>query len=141
MLVRGNGGGTDARTWAWIDVVYAFSYVKLLVSLIKYTPQIWTNYTRQSTVGWSIVTVWLDFAGGVLSITQLVIDASLQGDWRAISGNFAKVALALFSIVMDLIFMTQHYFLYRRARIGETQGAHEQDPLLGAAGAREDRSE
>ncbi len=53
------------------------------------------------------------FAGGILSILQLVIDSSLQTDFSGITGNPAKLGLGLISIVLDLIFMTQHYVLYR----------------------------
>lgn len=77
----------------------------------------------------------LDFIGGVFSIVQLVIDCSLQGDWKEITGNPAKVALALFSMAVDLIFMLQHYVLYRHARSVEeedskSQLVEEQRPLL-----------
>lgn len=33
------------------------------------------NYKRQSTVGWSIGNILLDFTGGVFSILQMVINA------------------------------------------------------------------
>ena len=54
----------------WIDVVYFFSYIKLLITVIKCLPQLLLNYRRKSTVGWSIIVVLLDFLGGVLSITR-----------------------------------------------------------------------
>jgi len=83
------------------------------MTIVKYVPQVWVNYKRKSTVGWSIIQILLDFAGGILSILQLVIDSSLQTDFSGITGNPAKLGLGLISIVLDLIFMTQHYVLYR----------------------------
>lgn len=35
--------------------------------------QAWQNFKRKSTVGWSIGQIILDFAGGVLSISQMFI--------------------------------------------------------------------
>jgi len=55
----------------------------------------------------------LDMIGGVLSIAQLVIDSSLQGDWSGIMGNPVKFGLGNVSICFDLVFVTQHYWLYR----------------------------
>ena len=72
-------------------------------------PQAYVNYKRKSTVGWSISQILLDFAGGIMSILQLVIDASLQADWSGVSGNPVKFGLGNISILFDVIFMTQHY--------------------------------
>jgi cystinosin len=93
--------------------IYAISYVKLIVTVVKYMPQVHVNYVRKSTVGWSIGQILLDFAGGVLSITQLIIDSSLQADWSGLTGNPVKFGLGNVSIIFDIIFMTQHYILYR----------------------------
>lgn len=57
----------------------------------------------------------MDLLGGVLSIAQLVIDSSLQGDWSGLIGNPVKLGLGNVSIVFDLVFMVQHYILYRGA--------------------------
>ncbi|KAF1984190.1 hypothetical protein K402DRAFT_395857 [Aulographum hederae CBS 113979] len=111
-----NGGEYDGRRWAWIDVIYAISYVKLVCTVVKYCPQAWLNYKRKSTVGWSIGQILLDFVGGVLSIMQLIIDSSLQADWSGVTGNPAKFALANISIIFDIIFMLQHYVLYTEKR-------------------------
>ena len=77
--------------------------------MIKYIPQVYVNYRRKSTVGWSIGQILLDFTGGILSILQLVIDASLQADWSGVSGNPVKFGLGTIGILFDVIFMTQHY--------------------------------
>lgn len=73
------------------------------------------NYRRQSTLGWDINQILLDLAGGVLSLLQLVMDSSLQSDWSGITGNPVKLFLGNISIIFDLIFITQHYILYRGA--------------------------
>lgn len=58
----------------------------------------------------------MDFLGGVLSIAQLIIDSGLQRDWAGITGNPVKFGLGNVSIVFDILFMTQHYVLYRGSR-------------------------
>ena len=93
--------------------VYTVSYVKLVVTVVKYIPQAWANYQRKSTAGWSINQILLDVIGGVLSIAQLVIDSSLQSDWSGITGNPVKLGLGNVSIIFDIIFMVQHYILYK----------------------------
>ncbi|KAF9207522.1 hypothetical protein BGZ49_000260 [Haplosporangium sp. Z 27] len=106
-------GGAINGTSQWIDLLYYLSYIKLGVSFIKYCPQVYLNYSAQSTVGWSIHNILLDFTGGVLSIAQLVLDAYISSDWSGISGDPVKFGLGFLSILFDLIFMTQHYILYR----------------------------
>ncbi|KAI0381742.1 PQ loop repeat-domain-containing protein [Hypomontagnella monticulosa] len=100
-------------SWAWLDVVYTISYVKLLITLVKYVPQLVYNFRNRSTKGWSIGQILLDFLGGILSIAQLAIDSYLQGDWSGITGNPVKFALGNVSMLYDLVFMAQHYVIYR----------------------------
>ena len=92
-------------------------YAKLVITVVKYIPQAWTNYQRKSTDGWSIAQILLDLTGGILSIAQLVIDSSLQQDWSGITGNPVKLGLGNVSILFDCIFMVQHYWLYHGNRI------------------------
>jgi len=113
VMWKGVANGYDASSWAWIDVIYALGYVKLITVVVKYIPQAWMNYRRKSTIGWSIYPMLLDFAGGWLSLAQLVIDASLQNDWTGVTGNPVKFGLSNVSIIFDIIFMLQHYVLYR----------------------------
>lgn len=130
VLGKSPDGGYDPGSWAWIDVVsnieiylsiaythtkkqiYSLSYVKLVVTVVKYVPQAWLNFKRQSTDGWRIEMILLDFSGGILSLAQLVIDSSFNQDWSGLTGNPAKFILSNVSIVFDLLFMVQHYILY-----------------------------
>ena len=112
---RDNTDLDAGAAWVWLDAIYAISYVKLIVTLIKYTPQVLVNYRNKSTTGWSILQILLDFSGGILSITQQGIDSWIQRDWSGITGNPVKFALGNVSMFYDLIFMTQHYVLYNDA--------------------------
>lgn len=122
------------------DQVYAIQYVKLILTVWKYVPQVFANFKRQSTIGWSITQQLLDFSGGLLSMFQLLIDSSLQADWSGLTGNPVKFGLANISLIFDIIFITQHYVLYgpveekgereRRDTNVDSDPHHEEDPLL-----------
>ncbi|KAK3359931.1 hypothetical protein B0T25DRAFT_114829 [Lasiosphaeria hispida] len=124
-----------ADAWVWLDAIYAVSYVKLVVTLVKYTPQVVVNYRNRSTQGWSISQILLDFCGGILSISQQGIDSYVQGDWSGITGNPVKFALGNVSMIYDLIFMTQHYVLYS----GVEAKPEESEALLGTSDGEEQR--
>ncbi|KAH7126860.1 L-cystine transporter-like protein [Dendryphion nanum] len=128
---KGNGG-YDPSKWAWLDVIYALGYVKLITVVIKYIPQVWVNYKRKSTVGWSIYPMLLDFLGGVMSLTQVMIDSLLQGSWDGITGNPVKFGLGNITVMFDLIFLYQHYVLYRHPAkdIEEEEWQAEREGLL-----------
>jgi cystinosin len=100
----------------WLDYLYVLSYIKLAVTLIKYVPQVYMNFRRKSTEGWSIGNVLLDFTGGSLSILQMFILSYNYDDWKSIFGDPTKFGLGVFSIFFDLIFMFQHYVLYRKRK-------------------------
>jgi cystinosin len=98
---------------------------------------VYLNYKRKSTAGWSITAVLLDISGGVFSFLQqfinaahdskqlslfhfaifaLFLDDKLVDDWSSFKGgNIGKLGLAIFSVVFDIIFIIQHYVLYRKS--------------------------
>ena len=64
-------------------------------------------------MGWNINQVLLDFTGGVFSVFQLCMEAYAKDDMSAISGDPVKFGLGSVSIVFDIMFMVQHYCLYK----------------------------
>ena len=58
----------------------------------------------------------MDFLGGILSIAQLVIDSSMQSDWSGVTGNPVKFGLGQISIIFDVVFVVQHFVLYRGSK-------------------------
>ncbi|RJE20257.1 cystinosin [Aspergillus sclerotialis] len=133
ILVQSPDRGYDPASWAWIDVIYTLSYVKLVITVVKYIPQAWVNYKRKSTVGWSIYQILLDLTGGVLSLIQLIIDSSFKSDWSGVTGNPVKFLLSNVTIFFDIIFIVQHYILYKDAVDDDSNDSQEQDsvtPLL-----------
>ena len=119
--------------------IYSISYVKLLLTVFKYIPQVIANFRRKSTIGWSIIQQLLDFSGGLLSLLQLIIDSALQDDWSGLTGNPIKLGLANISLLFDIVFITQHFVLYgsveeRRSQsdvlVDPSNGPREDDALL-----------
>merc|ERR1711939_32939 len=131
---------TSGAGVAWLDVVYLLQYIKLYISFAKYVPQAYLNYVRKSTVGWSIENIICDLSGGTLSLAQLVLDSALADDWRGVTGNPGKLGLSLLSIAFDVVFLVQHFILYRHSRLeggakGAAGGDDERRPLLDDDGA------
>ena len=58
--------GHPIKNLSW-DTFLVMGYAKCAITLVKYVPQVYLNYSRQSTVGFSIINVLLDLAGGILS--------------------------------------------------------------------------
>ena len=47
-------------------------------------------------------------------MAQLFLDASLSNDFSGIIGNPAKFGLSLLAMGFDILFIFQHYVLYRQ---------------------------
>ncbi|XP_056662922.1 cystinosin isoform X2 [Monodelphis domestica] len=99
---------------SWLRVLFCFSYIKLAVTLVKYFPQAFLNFRRKSTEGWSIGNVLLDFVGGFFSLLQMFFTSYNNDEWNLIFGDPTKFGLGMFSIVFDVVFIVQHYCLYRQ---------------------------
>lgn len=102
--------GDVDQNWGTIRLC---GYCKAAITLVKYMPQVYLNWKRQSTVGWSLHNVILDFTGGFFSFGQMIARGKF-GD--SDSGfNIVKFLLAVIAMIFDLIFLFQHYVLYRSA--------------------------
>ena len=97
-------GSTFFMTISWL---YYLSYIKMVISLIKYVPQVLMNMQRRSTVGWNIWNIYLDITGGILSVLQLFVDAWQSGHIGGVFGDPAKLGLGLLSIFFDIIFLVR----------------------------------
>jgi len=121
----------------WLGYLYFLSAIKVGISITKYIPQAILNCSRKSTKGFQIWNVIFDFSGGILSIAQLIGDSLQEAraqDLNPLSGIFgnpAKFGLGMISIFFDIIFLIQHYLLYRHksprpvqlSRMSEDQGS------------------
>lgn len=100
-----------------LHAINFLGYGKLLVSFLKYCPQAWKNYKRKSTVGWSIFNIIMDFTGGSFSLLQIVIDSLRKENSSFVDGslNVTKFSLSIIAMAFDILFMIQHYILYRKS--------------------------
>uniref|UniRef100_A0A1B6KMC2 Cystinosin n=1 Tax=Graphocephala atropunctata TaxID=36148 RepID=A0A1B6KMC2_9HEMI len=98
---------------AWLDAVLWISFIKLIVTTVKYIPQVLMNYRNKSTEGWSIECINCDLTGSCFSLLQMLMISYNCNDWVSILGDPTKFGLGLFSIGFDAVFMVQHYILYR----------------------------
>ncbi|KRX06596.1 hypothetical protein PPERSA_13075 [Pseudocohnilembus persalinus] len=109
----------------YYNIWYIMSYLKLIITLTKYMPQVYWNYVRKSTEGWSHIGVILDFTGGILSSFQILID--YMNGFDKIFGsdtsglNIVKFGLSWISIFFDTIFLIQHYVLYNKKQESEKE--------------------
>ncbi|CAD5212682.1 unnamed protein product [Bursaphelenchus okinawaensis] len=99
----------------WLQFITALSYIKLAVTCSKYIPPALYNFQRRSTVGWSIGTILLDFSGGILTILQMILQASNSDDWSIFMGNAVKCGLGVASVAFDVLFMVQHFCLFKNS--------------------------
>jgi cystinosin len=60
-------------------------------------------------------------------MAQLFLDAFLSNDFSGIAGNLGKFGLSLLAMGFDILFMFQHYVLYRN-QVKESEA--ERAPIL-----------
>ena len=111
-------------TYQTLDYIYFLSYIKVSITCMKYIPQVYYNYHRRSTVGWNIWQIFLDLFGGILSTVQLMYDAPSASASDVIVRNLPKFMLGNISIVFDIIFIVQHYYLYPTTGTGTREQSH-----------------
>ncbi|KAF9606099.1 hypothetical protein IFM89_023122 [Coptis chinensis] len=99
-----------SQSWLWL--ISVFNTIQVFMTVIKYIPQAIMNFSRKSTVGWSIGNILLDLLGGVTNYGQMAMQSIDQGSWVNFYGNIGKTLLSLVSIFFDLLFIVQHYLLY-----------------------------
>lgn len=87
----------------------------------------WLNFKRKSTTGFHIGGVLLDFGGGVLSLLQMDIYCFIEHSINQLTGNIPKMALAVVTLLFNIILVWQHYVFYLG---NEHVAADEQEPLL-----------
>ena len=125
----------EDRKYIFNSLVY-MCWCKVFISLIKYIPQVISNYKRKSTIGWNIHNILLDFTGGTFSFGQNIIDSfrdefSVTSEGQPKALNVAKFALSFISIFFDIIFMTQHYILYKNSNsdLGQNKNKIDNDTV------------
>lgn len=134
----------ENRKYIFNSLVY-LGWTKVFISLIKFLPQLISNFRRKSTIGWNIHNILLDFTGGVFSFGQNIIDSvrdrfSVTSEGQSKGLNIAKYAISFVSIIFDILFMIQHYLLFRNSNsdLGKQKLTEEtMDKLLNSSNFKE----
>ncbi|KAI9127896.1 hypothetical protein K1719_000889 [Acacia pycnantha] len=103
-------------THHWLWLLSVFNIIQVCMTCVKYIPQAVMNYMRKSTSGWSIGNILLDFSGSIGNYSQMVMQSVDQGSLTNFYGNLGKLLLSLVSVFFDILFMIQHYVLYRHKK-------------------------
>ncbi|KAK4779201.1 hypothetical protein SAY86_006729 [Trapa natans] len=120
-----------SHRWLWL--ISVFNTIQVFMTVIKYIPQACMNFVRKSTDGFSIGNILLDFLGGCANYGQMAVQSIDQDSWVNFYGNIGKSLLSLVSISFDLLFMFQHFVLYRST---VKQPSPEKEPLVKASTAQ-----
>lgn len=108
------------KKFAFNSIIY-LGFMKAIISLIKYIPQVRLNHIRRSTEGWSIFNIFMDFTGGAFSFLQNLIDTlthcgSVIKHNETFLLNIVKYCVSIIAMFFDIIFLIQHYCLYKNDR-------------------------
>ena len=91
------------------DLWFFLGITESWICVVKYLYQIFLNYDKQSTVGYAIEGVWGDVLGAACSLVQFFINKMIGQE----EINWAKVLLAIISILFDSVLLYQHYIRYK----------------------------
>lgn len=97
---------------AWLWLVSCFNTMQAVMTIIKYIPQIVLNFQRKSTTGFSIGNVLLDLVGGLTNCLAMGLQSLDQNSLENMYGNLGKLLLSFATVILDAIFMFQHFVLY-----------------------------
>ncbi|WWC70326.1 uncharacterized protein I206_104276 [Kwoniella pini CBS 10737] len=100
--------------YEFLDWLYLISSIKLIISPLKYIPQVILNWKLRSVEGFAIGQIICDMIGSTLSFAQLVISSIfIDGDPGGIVANPAKLGLSFLSFAFDSVFIIQKYWFFR----------------------------
>ncbi|XP_058093827.1 cystinosin homolog [Magnolia sinica] len=124
-----------SQSWLWL--ISVFNSIQVFMTAIKYIPQACMNFGRKSTEGWSIGNILLDLLGGVTNFAQMGVQSLDQGTFVNFYGNIGKTLLSLEVVFFDLLFIFQHYVLYRPLREKPSSTVDEEitAPLVKSSGS------
>jgi len=104
-------------------LVALLGYFKMGASTIKYFPQAYMNYKQAAVTGLSMPFVFLDMAGGVFCVLNIILLAALSNTFAEVIGNVPKLTVGIVSIIFPLVFILQRYLFYGK----ESSEASEQE--------------
>jgi cystinosin len=98
--------------WNMLDYFGLLGWSKTASVVVKYTPQVHLNWKRQSTVGYSKLSVVFDAVGGSFSMLQMVFDGLATDNFSEMRGNVIKLVVGGICFSYDVVLFMQ-ILLYR----------------------------
>lgn len=109
------------RQGSWLWLISCFNLIQVIMTAIKYIPQAWMNFRRNSTDGWSIGNILLDLSGGLANFAQMGVQSIDQYSLKNFYGNVGKLLLSLEVVIFDILFILQHYVFYPKVKVEEDE--------------------
>lgn len=98
----------DNEVFAFLNFALNLAYFKIIISLIKYIPQVLHNYERKSMYGISKLQISLDLIGSFFSLSEFLLRNDLPL-FEAIDSNRGKFGITVVTFLFGTIFMIQIY--------------------------------
>ena len=93
---------THTYGFHWSDFLRLLVSMKVILSASATVPQLTLNKSRNSTEGWNIWNVVLDFTGTILFIGQIIGDSIDSREYLTIKYNWPKLSICLFNLIFDV---------------------------------------
>ncbi|KAF4667085.1 hypothetical protein FOZ61_008839 [Perkinsus olseni] len=103
----------DESSAAFITPIQFLGTIKVIITFVKYIPQIIMNHRRKSTAGLAIQVPMMDIGGALFSGLQNILDAVYHNDIHIVTGNLPKMLIGTASSLYGLAILVQHFVLYR----------------------------
>ena len=97
---------------SWFDVFMYIPWLRLIIAVFKYIPQIATNHSLRSTTGLCMFMVIIEFNVGLAIVGQVIIDVINYQEVTLLLGNFSKFFDGFCTFLGNFIFLIQHLYWY-----------------------------
>jgi cystinosin len=98
----------DDPNLTFLNLAINLAYVKIIISLIKYIPQVIRNYRRKSMYGISKLQIMLDLLGAFFSFMEFYLKKELPLI-DALNANRGKIGITIVTFLFACIFLGQVY--------------------------------
>ncbi|GME75078.1 unnamed protein product [[Candida] boidinii] len=98
---------TSIEQFEFLNFVLFLAYLKIVISTIKYIPQVIHNFKRKSMFGISKLQIFLDLTGCLFASSQLILENPDMSIYELCYYNRSKVGVVLTTIVFDSIYIFQ----------------------------------
>ncbi|KAJ8922118.1 hypothetical protein NQ315_004052 [Exocentrus adspersus] len=98
----------------YLDFLCICKYIHVASTSTKYAPQIYKIYVIKSTFGWNIWNSNLELVGCVAVISNIMLTSYNYDNWTSGIVTNALFWMACAIALQHLVFVAQHYFVYRK---------------------------